>query len=212
MTSFSDIIQEVQDNLNEPIISGFEVVRLVGCGIAEDGSDYYYIVNSTDSKYENNRYRISCVGGLMPLKLLDTQGCVISSEGVLWTDYTRLDSWLSLNGAPKVDNIIIENLAVEEFLNDIEHICNSKEIRNISEIYTKKLKIMIGKKVFFDGEDCDFFNSEEEYGISYTDMYEIEDIHIGFYYESFDIKIKLKGVDELVMLHHLKFVEDKPNK
>jgi hypothetical protein len=80
------------------VIAGTELGRVVGYG--EDEDDCYFIVQHMRPK---GAVWHSCVGGFYSLELLRGQGYVRSSEGEDWDDYVRLDTVLSLNGAPKAE-------------------------------------------------------------------------------------------------------------
>lgn len=97
------IIDEINFHLNEPVIDFPHVSRLVGFGETKD--DYYYILHSVHGAVT----RISAVGGPIYLRSLKKQNVVRSIGGELWSSFTRLDSWLELNGAPKVDKMILES-------------------------------------------------------------------------------------------------------
>lgn len=99
----------VRSLFNEPVIVGFNIGRVVGYG--EDDEDCYYIVDFP--KYPNGkRVWVSCVGGVFPLTSLKNEGVTVpfnpSYPGEVWSDYSRIDSVLSLNGAPRVDDFIVE--------------------------------------------------------------------------------------------------------
>lgn len=101
-----NLYQEAKEHFNEPILLHLEVVRLIG--YAEDGEDCYIIVRSTGKR---ETFWSSCVGWFIPLRSLKEQGVVIpnhpSYEGEVWTDYSRIDSWLELNGAPKAEEFLV---------------------------------------------------------------------------------------------------------
>ena len=91
-----------EQHFNEPIISNEEIVRLIGYG--ETAVDCYLICSSMS----RGVYWNSAVGGYMFLDRLKGQGHVRSTEGEDWDDFVRLDNVLELNGAPKIDNFIVE--------------------------------------------------------------------------------------------------------
>ena len=79
-------------HFNEPMISGWEVVRCIGYG--ETGVDCYIICRRARGEVFWN----TCVGGYTFLDRLKGQGYVRSTSGEDWDDLTRLDSSLRLNG------------------------------------------------------------------------------------------------------------------
>lgn len=95
-------------HFNEPIIIGFDIVRLIGYG--ETARDCYLICSSP----YNGIFWHTAVGGYTFLNLLTDQGYIKSTEGEDWDDFFRLDNLLELNNAPKVDNFIIDIQPDEE--------------------------------------------------------------------------------------------------
>jgi hypothetical protein len=94
-----NLYQEALDHFNEPVLIGSKLCRLIG--YSEDDEDCYFI---TDDQSRGVTY-YSCVGGFMSLRLLKEQGITIPTypeyPGEVWTDYSRLDNLLELNGVPK---------------------------------------------------------------------------------------------------------------
>ena len=97
----SEIRALCEQHFNEPILSGSEVVRLIG--YAETAVDCYLICSSMD----RGIYWNTAVGGYTFLDRLKGQGYVRSTGGEDWDDLTRLDSLLQLNGAPKVEKFLV---------------------------------------------------------------------------------------------------------
>jgi hypothetical protein len=99
----TDLEQLCRDHFNEPVLLGTEVGRLVG--YAEDDQDCYLIIN-----YPNPAKTVwhTCVGGYHWLDRLRGQHLVNAYNGERWDDYGRIDTVLELNGAPKVENFILE--------------------------------------------------------------------------------------------------------
>ena len=96
-------IQEMcRQHFNEPIISNSEVVRLIG--YAETAVDCYLICSSMSQGIFWN----TAVGGYTFLDRLKGQWYVKSTEGEDWDDFFRLNQMLELNGAPKVDDFILD--------------------------------------------------------------------------------------------------------
>ncbi len=100
--------QELHDmaaaHFNEPIIVGHAVGRLVGYG--EDLTDCYLVVQHARPK---GIVWHTCVGGYVFLDRLKGQGYVRSIyDGEDWDDFIRLDEFLALNGAPKIDKMIVD--------------------------------------------------------------------------------------------------------
>lgn len=95
------ILDEVIEHFNEPVLAYDNLVRLIGFG--EDESDYYYICVHVGG--ETVWY--TAVGGMFYLNRLKGQGFVTNIDGKEWDDFLRLDSFLSLNSAPKVDEMLI---------------------------------------------------------------------------------------------------------
>jgi hypothetical protein len=95
-----EIRQMCLDHFNEPIITGpNEISRLIG--YAEDDIDCYLII-------KNSRGIIwhTAVGGYIFLDKLKDQDIVVAKNGEHWDDFTRLDSWLELNGCLKEETFI----------------------------------------------------------------------------------------------------------
>lgn len=100
---------EVLSHFNEPVLCGFELGRIIGYG--EDEMDCYMIVQFRGGKIIWN----TMVGGYYYLDKLKEQGKVISTEGELWNDFTRLDNILELNGAPKAKTPLIMERDDEDY-------------------------------------------------------------------------------------------------
>lgn len=82
-------------HFNEPMISHGEIGRCIGYG--ETAVDCYIIVQKLRGEIVWN----TCVGGYIFLNRLKGQKYIKSTSGEDWDDFTRLDSELALNGAPK---------------------------------------------------------------------------------------------------------------
>ena len=97
-----NLYQEAKQHFNEPILIGFDLCRCIGYG--EDDEDCYLIVQHP------HQGKIWCtfVGGYVYLDCLKQQGCITSTQGEQWSDYTRLDTLLELNGAPKQEEFLVE--------------------------------------------------------------------------------------------------------
>lgn len=96
------LYNEAIRHFNEPVLLHLNVVRLIG--YAETAVDCYWIVNEPRKGISWS----SCVGGLIYLSTLKEQGVVHADNGEIWTDYSRIDSWLELNGAPKVQAFVLQ--------------------------------------------------------------------------------------------------------
>lgn len=87
-----EIELECRDMFNQVVLTWDGIARLIG--YAENERDCYYIL-----KFPGNVIQYhSAVGGVISLQLLKGQGIIVSTEGELWNDYHRLDTWLTLNG------------------------------------------------------------------------------------------------------------------
>ncbi len=99
-----NLLAEAKAHFNEPILIGFNVGRVIG--YAED-DDCYLIIHEP----RRGKYWHTFVGGYIYLDHLKNHGIVIpknpSYDGEIWNDYSRLDSALELNGAPKAEHFII---------------------------------------------------------------------------------------------------------
>lgn len=95
MINRQDLHDSARALFNEPVISGLEIVRLIG--YAETDQDCYFIMLSTQGR----EFWQSCVGGMHPLTKLKGQNYVKAWNGDDWDDLVRLDNVLELNGAPK---------------------------------------------------------------------------------------------------------------
>ena len=93
-------------HFNEPVLIGFGLCRVVG--YAEDHEDCYLLVRDPRLGVR----RCSMVGGYVFLDLLK-QECVVkplnpSFDGEEWSGFSRLDTLLELNGAPRQSEFILE--------------------------------------------------------------------------------------------------------
>lgn len=103
----ADIEAFCREHFNEPVISAsMKVDRLIGYG--ETAVDAYYITHSMMHGVVWN----SAVGPCMTLRALKEQDKVIARDGVHdgdeWNNFTRLDEWLALNGAPRAPAFVLE--------------------------------------------------------------------------------------------------------
>lgn len=100
-----NLLSEAKSHFNEPVLIGFEVCRVIGYG--EDEKDCYLIVKS-----RMGIYWVSFVGGYTFLTCLKEQGITVptrpSYPGEIWTDYSRLDSLLELNGVPQESEFLLQ--------------------------------------------------------------------------------------------------------
>lgn len=94
-----------QRYFNKVVLDGWTAVRLIGYG--ETAVDCYYICSAA----QRGIYWTSAVGGMATLDALHGQGYIFSDSDEHWDNYTRLDSYLALNGAPPI----------EQFICDINH-------------------------------------------------------------------------------------------
>lgn len=97
-----EILAFCQHYFNKVVLDGWNAVRLIGYG--ETAIDCYYIYSSPT----RGIYWSSAVGSPATLDALHGQDYVFSSSGEHWDNYTRLDSFLSLNGAPPAPEFICE--------------------------------------------------------------------------------------------------------
>lgn len=106
-----ELYEEVKKHFNEPVIIGFNLCRIIG--YAEDDEDCYLIYKHP---IKGSRW-CTLVGGYTYLDSLKDQGVTIPSypsfPGERWTDFSRLDGMLELNGAPKEKNFIVVMKTVE---------------------------------------------------------------------------------------------------
>jgi hypothetical protein len=103
----NEIEKMCREHFNEPVLLGFELGRLIG--FAEDDHDYYLIIRYP--KYPDGRLSYhTAVGGYIFLDRLKFQNCVVSTGEEVWSDYTRMDSLLTLNGAPKEPEFLVRVL------------------------------------------------------------------------------------------------------
>ena len=100
----TQLFDEAQMHFNEPILLGFNLGRCVGYG--EDDDDCYLIVKFPDRP---SYTRHTFVGGYTYLDCLKTQNLVTATNGEVWSDFTRLDNLLELNGASKESEMVLEN-------------------------------------------------------------------------------------------------------
>lgn len=91
-------INEIKEHFNEPILVGFELVRLVGYSIDED--DFYLVYAD-----QYGPSKISFVGGYTYLNALKNQN-MLRIDDKVYNDFIRLDNFLEMNCVPKVDKMI----------------------------------------------------------------------------------------------------------
>jgi hypothetical protein len=106
MISMPNLLEEARSHFNEPVLIGFDLCRVIGYG--EDGEDCYLIVRHPHRGIEWCTF----VGGYVYLNCLREQGVVVPRKplapGEIWSDYTRLDNLLELNGAPKEAEFLVK--------------------------------------------------------------------------------------------------------
>lgn len=108
-----NLLEEAKLHFNEPVLISDKLARVIG--YAEDDEDCYLIVRycrDGSITLDGNGPVSWCtfVGGYTFLTCLKQQGVVIpkhpSFPGEIWTDYSRLDSLLKLNGSPKEEEFL----------------------------------------------------------------------------------------------------------
>jgi len=92
-----ELLDMCRAHFNEPIIASFDLMRCIGYG--ETGVDCYVIAKGRGGKV----VWLTCVGGYTFLDRLKGQ-----ERGGVWDDFTRLDSLLGYNGAPKEDEFRLD--------------------------------------------------------------------------------------------------------
>lgn len=118
-----NLYEEAKSHFNEPVLISDRLARVVG--YAEDDEDCYLIIqhlrNGTPTIDGNGPVSwCTFVGGYTWLACLKEQGVTIplhpSFPGEIWTDYSRLDTLLELNGAPKEVKflVVIKTVTREE--------------------------------------------------------------------------------------------------
>jgi len=102
------LLKETEAIFNRVVIAGSDLARVIG--YSEDKCDCYVICQHMANHYgEPGRIvHHSYVGGVTSLWRLKGQSYVLSTEGEEWDDYTRLDTLLELNGAPKATEFRVE--------------------------------------------------------------------------------------------------------
>lgn len=90
----TEVLDECKEHFNEIVLMSTEVVRLIG--YSEDAYDCYYVIKDIRGKIIHH----SAVGGIYFLTFLKEQGKVTAHNGEQWSDYTRIETILSLNGCP----------------------------------------------------------------------------------------------------------------
>lgn len=96
-------------HFNEPILTDYGVVRLIGYG--ETAVDCYLLCRKTRSDRARKLGDViwhTAVGGYYFLDRLKGQGYVESREGEDWDDFKRLDDRLGRNGAPKEGQFMVD--------------------------------------------------------------------------------------------------------
>lgn len=100
-----ELLDMCLEHFNEPCIFHHEIARVIGYG--ETAIDCYII--ALHPEYPDGKVVWhTCVGGYYFLDRLKGQGYVKSTGGEDWDDLTRLNSSLSLNGAPKQDKFRLD--------------------------------------------------------------------------------------------------------
>jgi hypothetical protein len=96
-----DLQAETEAMFNHVVIAACRLARVIG--YHEDKHDCYITVQYMADVYgEPGRIvHMSWVGGVTSLWRLKGQHYVLAHNGEEWDDYTRLDNYLTLNGAPK---------------------------------------------------------------------------------------------------------------
>jgi hypothetical protein len=89
-------------HLNEPVLLGFDVCRVIGYG--EDDMDCYLIAMRRNGQVVWH----TAVGGYTFLSCLEGQNGVQAHSGEHWDDLTRLDSLLAMNGAPRQTAFLVD--------------------------------------------------------------------------------------------------------
>jgi hypothetical protein len=98
--------KEVENHFNEPVLVMSSLGRVVG--YAEDDEDCYMIVRYPNPK-AHSQYYVSMVGGYTYLDRLNGQNYAASPHtGEEWDDFSRLSTWLELNGCPKEEKFLLE--------------------------------------------------------------------------------------------------------
>jgi len=98
-------LKKCKDHFNEPVLSDFGLCRLIG--YAEDDEDCYYILKYPNGVHKGISWH-TFVGGVYFLDLLKNQGTVRATNGEIWSDFSRLDNILQLNGAEKEEEFILK--------------------------------------------------------------------------------------------------------
>lgn len=109
-----NLLEKAKKHFNELVLIHDQLCRAIG--YAEDGEDCYLIYQrpfNGKATFDGKGPVEWCsfVGGYTWLTCLKKQGITIptnpSYEGEIWTDYSRLDTSLSLNGCPKANDFLI---------------------------------------------------------------------------------------------------------
>jgi len=100
-----NLLEEAKKHFNEPILIGFDLCRCIG--YAEDDDDCYLIVKRPNGPRAGVSW-CTFVGGYTYLDCLKQQGVTQSLHtNEIWTDYSRLDNTLELNGCEKEEKFIV---------------------------------------------------------------------------------------------------------
>jgi len=101
-----NLYREALLHFNEPILLSFELGRCVG--YAEDEDDCYLMVKMPYGR-RHGMVKHTFVGGYIYLDCLKTRGVVQSLHtDEVWTDFSRLDSLLQLNGASREAAFLVD--------------------------------------------------------------------------------------------------------
>jgi hypothetical protein len=143
--SMSPVEKMCRDHFNEPVLTYDKVGRVVG--YAEDAMDCYIVIDYPDP---DGRVYHTCVGGYIFLDNLKKQSIVHAHNGELWNDFTRLDNFLAMNGAPQAEEFVLDISQVEPtdfdedvFIRDLLSRVPKKnsEVRYTLEMIKKELGI-----------------------------------------------------------------------
>lgn len=98
-----DLSAEIQSHFNEPVLVFFQLARCVG--YAEDEDDCYMVIHRPNP-YNDTIWWSLCTGYVF-LDCLKNQRIMQDADGNTCTDFSLLDGWLALNGAPKYKNFLV---------------------------------------------------------------------------------------------------------
>lgn len=104
MATREEILNMCKAHFNEPVLVIFEVGRLVGFG--EDEHDYYLLIRYPNGKSKDIVWHSASAGYTFLDRLKGQNKIEAGKYEQGWDDFSRLDHFLSLNGAHREERFL----------------------------------------------------------------------------------------------------------